>query len=73
MAPEQTGLTPAQKTFYEENGYLVLESVFASEECERFVEHIEDLHAGRKQLDGFFQQDKYGSRTFNRISTILMY
>ena len=54
MAPEQTGLTPAQKTFYEENGYLVLESVFASEECERFVEHIEDLHAGRKQLDGFF-------------------
>ncbi len=66
MAPEETGLTPAQKTFYEENGYLILESVFAGKECERFVEHLEDLHAGRKQLDGFFQQDKYGSRTFNQ-------
>ena len=65
MASEQTGLTSAQKTFYEENGYLVLEGVFAADECQRFVEHMEDLHAGRKQLDGFFQQDKYGSRTFN--------
>ena len=66
MAPEQKGLTPAEKKFYQENGYLVLESVFGREECERFVEHIEDLHAGRKQLEGFFQQDTYGSRTFNQ-------
>ena len=66
MASEGTGLTPAQKRFYEENGYLVLESVFAADECERFVEHLEDLHAGRKQLDGFFQQNKYGARTFNQ-------
>ncbi len=66
MAPEQTGLTSAQKKFYQEYGYLILESVFAREECERFVEHIEDLHTGRKQLEGFFQQDKYGSRTFNQ-------
>ena len=66
MASEQIGLTAAQKRFYEENGYLVLESVFAAGECERFVEHLEDLHTGRKQLDGFFQQNKYGSRTFNQ-------
>ena len=66
MASQQTGLTPAQKTFYQENGYLVLESVFSQEECQRFVTHMEDLHTGRKQLEGFFQQDKYGARTFNQ-------
>ena len=66
MASEQTGLTPVQKTFYQENGYLVLESVFSQEECQRFVTHMEDLHTGRKQLEGFFQQDKYGARTFNQ-------
>lgn len=66
MASEKTGLTPAQKTFYRENGYLVLEGVFSQEECQRFVEHMEDLHTGRKHLEGFFQQDKYGDRTFNQ-------
>ena len=66
MASEKTGLTPAQKTFYQENGYLVLESVFSQEECQRFVKHMEDLHTGHKQLEGFFQQDKYGARTFNQ-------
>lgn len=66
MASEKTGLTPTQKTFYQENGYLVLEGVFSQEECQRFVEHMEDLHTGHKQLEGFFQQDKYGARTFNQ-------
>ena len=66
MASEKTGLTPAQKTFYQENGYLVLEGVFSQVECQHFVEHMEDLHTGRKQLEGFFQQDKYGARTFNQ-------
>ena len=66
MSSKQSGLTPAQKTFYAENGYLVLERVFSETECQRFVTHMEDLHVGRKQLDGFFQQDKYGSRTFNQ-------
>lgn len=66
MTSEKIGLTPAQKTFYQENGYLVLEGVFSQEECQRFVTHMEDLHAGRKQLEGFFQQDKYGARTFNQ-------
>ena len=66
MAAEKTGLTPTQKNFYQENGYLILESVFSQEECQHFVEHMEDLHTGRKQLEGFFQQDKYGARTFNQ-------
>ena len=66
MASEQTDLTPAQKVFYQENGYLVLESVLSEEECERFVKHMEDLHTGHKHLEGFFQQDKYGFRTFNQ-------
>ena len=66
MTSEQTSLTPAQKAFYAENGYLVLENVLSQEECERFVEHMEDLHTGREHLEGFFQQDKYGSRTFNQ-------
>ena len=66
MASEKTGLTPAEKTSYQENGYLVLEGIFSQEECQRFVKHMEDLHTGREQLDGFFQQDKYGDRTFNQ-------
>ena len=37
MASEKIGLTPAQKTFYQENGYLVLESVFSQEECQRLL------------------------------------
>lgn len=66
MTSEQTGLTPEQKTDYQTNGYVILGSVFGQEECQRFVQHMEDLHAGRKQLSGFFQQDKYGNRTFNQ-------
>ena len=66
MASEQTGLTSAQKAFYQENGYLVLENVLSEEECQNFVTHMEDLHTGHKHLEGFFQQDKYGSRTFNQ-------
>ncbi|MCG9127303.1 phytanoyl-CoA dioxygenase family protein, partial [Candidatus Poribacteria bacterium] len=66
MESEQIGLTNQQKSFYETNGYLVLESVFTQQECQRFVEHMEDLHNGKKELAGFFQQDKYGNRTFNQ-------
>ena len=42
MVSEKTGLTPVQKTFYQENGYLILEGVFSQEECQRFVKHMED-------------------------------
>lgn len=66
MESERVGLTSQQKSIYETNGYLVLESVFTKGECQKFVEHMEDLHAGQKELAGFFQQDKYGYRTFNQ-------
>ncbi|MCY4402003.1 MAG: phytanoyl-CoA dioxygenase family protein [Candidatus Poribacteria bacterium] len=66
MEPEHTGFSAKQSSFYQTNGYVVLESVFSQEECQRYVEHLEDLSAGRKKLDGFFQQDKYGYRTFNQ-------
>ena len=66
MESEQVGLTNQQKSYYDTNGYLVLESVFTKEECQRFVEHMENLHDGQKELTGFFQQDKYGNRTFNQ-------
>ncbi len=66
MSSNQIGLTNKQRTFYQTNGYVVLESIFTQEECQRYVEHLEDLSAGHKKLDGFFQQNKYGYRTFNQ-------
>ena len=44
MVSEQTGLTYKQRTFYQTNGYVVLENVLGREECQRFVEHMEDLY-----------------------------
>ena len=66
MASAQTRLTSAQRARYRNNGYVVLERVFSAEECQRFVDHVEDLRLGRKQISGFSQQDKYGYRTFNQ-------
>ena len=66
MATSHNGLTAEQKARYRQDGYVVLERVFASEECRRFVRHVDDLRAGRKQLDGFGQQENYGQRTFNQ-------
>ncbi len=66
MESEKTGLTSEQYTFYLTNGYVILDSVFTQEECQSFVYHMEELSAGRKKLSGFFQQDKYGNRTFNQ-------
>ncbi len=66
MQAKHDRLSTAEKTFYRENGYLVLQNVFSQQECQDFVDHMEDLHAGRTHLEGFFQQDKYGARTFNQ-------
>ena len=60
------GLTADQKARYRRDGYFILDRVFAPEECQRFVRHVDDLSAGRKHLDGFGQQDNYGRRTFNQ-------
>jgi len=37
MALEQIGLTPAQKTFYQKNGYLVLEGSLFQEKHAAFA------------------------------------
>lgn len=47
------GLSEAQQAAYERDGFVVLEGLLSDDECDRFVEHMLDLHAGRKQLDGF--------------------
>ena len=52
MVSEQTGLTLEQRTFYQTNGYVVLENVLGREECQRFVEHMEDLYqTGLTQIE----------------------
>lgn len=66
MASKHNGLTPEQETYYKTYGYVILQRVFAQQECQSFVDHMEELHNGHKELTGFFQQDKYGYRTFNQ-------
>ena len=66
QAKEHLGLSRAQKAFYQENGYVVLRGLFSPEECQAFVEHMEDLRDGRKSIDGFEQNTKYGFRSFNQ-------
>ncbi|MEM7127575.1 MAG: phytanoyl-CoA dioxygenase family protein [Chloroflexota bacterium] len=61
-----TGLSPERKAFYQENGYVVLPGVFSPQECQTFVQHVEDLRDGRKTLDGFKQASNYGFRSFNQ-------
>ena len=38
---------------YEREGWAVVEGVFSGEDCEEFVAHMLDLHAGKKSLEGF--------------------
>jgi len=47
------GLTEAEKAAYDKDGFVVLEGLLSNQECERFVEHMLDLQAGRELLDGF--------------------
>ena len=61
-----TAWTAAHRNRYRKDGYVVLERVFRREECRQFVRHVDDMSAGRKQLDGFGQQENFGRRTFNQ-------
>ncbi|MBV7334556.1 phytanoyl-CoA dioxygenase family protein [Chloroflexi bacterium TSY] len=45
---------------------MVLPGLFSPQECQTFVEHVEDLRDGRKTLTGFEQNTKYGFRSFNQ-------
>src|SRR5687767_8743228 len=38
-------LTPAQRYFYDVNGYLLLEGIFSPAECRRFVELADRMDA----------------------------
>ncbi|NKB66823.1 MAG: hypothetical protein GKR89_07175 [Candidatus Latescibacteria bacterium] len=65
MATE--GLSKAQQAQYGEVGFTVVPGLFGRAECADFVAHMMDLHAGRKQLDGFARReaDEWG-RTHNQ-------
>ena len=61
-----TGLSQEQKAFYQENGYVVVPGLFSPQECQTFVQHVEDLRDGHKTLEGFEQNTKFGYRSFNQ-------
>ena len=63
---QNAGLTEDQKTFYQENGYVILSRVFSATECQNFVAHMEDLQNGQKNMEHFGQLSNYGFRTFNQ-------
>ena len=60
------GLTPAEKAAYDEQGFVVLEGLLSVTECERFVEHMVDLHAGHTRLDGFELRQPGGANEWGR-------
>ena len=35
------------------DGYTIAKSAFDSDECDRFIEYMMDLHAGRKTVEGY--------------------
>jgi phytanoyl-CoA hydroxylase len=47
------GLTEAQRSAYDAQGFVAIPGLLSSGECDRFVEHMFDLHAGRTKLEGF--------------------
>jgi hypothetical protein len=47
------GLTPGQKSRYDEQGFIVMEGLLSAAECERFVAHMVAVHAGDEALPGF--------------------
>jgi hypothetical protein len=63
------GLTKAQRTQYREDGYTIRRGLLDAHECDDFKQHMMDLHAGRKQLDGYGHRDPDDwSRTRNQHS-----
>ena len=47
------GLIEEQRAAYDRDGFVVVRDVFGVGECAAFIEHMMDLHAGRKTLEGF--------------------
>ena len=61
------GLTQKQMQQYQSDGFTILKGVFSKKECEDFIEHMMDLHSGRKCLEGFKPHGPDGlGRTHNQ-------
>ena len=58
--------TAAHKDRYQQDGYAVLDRVFARDECRRFVGHVGYLRAANKRLGGSARQEYFGRRTLNQ-------
>ena len=50
---ERVEIASAQKAQYEQDGYTILKGLFDPDECDRFIDHMMDLHEGREKMDGF--------------------
>ena len=60
-------LTSVQKEEYQRNGYTIAKDAFDPEECDRFIEYMMDLHAGRKTVEGYLPREPDDwRRTHNR-------
>ena len=60
-------LTSVQKQEYERDGFTIAKSAFDSDECDRFIEYMMDLHAGRKTVEGYPEREPDDwRRTHNR-------
>ena len=61
-----SGLTAAERAGYEDNGFVIKPGLLSHTECDRFVDHMLDLHEGRKQLDGFELRKPGGADEWGR-------
>ncbi len=61
-----SGLTAAERAGYEDNGFVIKPGLLSHTECDRFVDHMLELHEGRKQLDGFELRKPGGADEWGR-------
>ena len=47
------GFSAEQRAQYERDGYVILRGVLSRDECQGVIDHMMDLHAGRKKLEGY--------------------
>jgi ectoine hydroxylase-related dioxygenase (phytanoyl-CoA dioxygenase family) len=59
-------LDEAQVAAYDRDGFVVVPGLFSAGECAAYRDRQDDLRHGRLTIEGFFQQEKYGERSFNQ-------
>ena len=64
-----SGLTEAESKEYRDCGFVVRPGRLSDAECDRFVEHMLDLHTGREKLDGFEVRRSGAGRSDGVLST----